>query len=1000
MAKIITSLTSNLTTNSEVLQAFATERKTKALQLIAHYLQKKPSHAKKTFFEVLKQRIDKDGFDYYILSNVLHQIKPSQLPLLFKHWEGAEASGAAECMQQLWSVATGQLLNDRAVTAMVEKGKLPTVSFDHTFKSMKDRIEKILGCPLKYPESAVKQAILRECIKAKESGEAPKVKAQDERAHNQREAERRYRKVIFDKAVAIIGAPQQDQLFFDPQGRVLVEVPVLEENELLEISQNNDAVMKALKVSHTGKSTICDIDILSLPQGGKEQFLEWIMAGVTLPVHATLKPTIEKSILNGKRSLSSFIPLQKEMTFYLLHTARVLRSKMGTLEDATMSGLMESALDDELAAPSAAVWSHIIQHVNAQVNVLVRNIYARALQESLQNGAINLALLNQKLDAARAQLAPQCEEFLMKACLKWLPRKQLSKALQALKKEDFKHATATGKDYLRSDGRNHIINRAVGTEKTSRNKTYGDEQAFRLISTMRYDAASGEITPLSEEIYVRGRVPSIVVLNNSDKKTNKIMRFFKRIFKVFSHSESVVDAAQKLDVSYSAISEQLGGYQGPMVYNLHTSLNSKLWDFFVDWGNHQRASAARILKAAHLANAGKIKKGFGFSDGLWYVQNIPVNQHTNSLSYDAYDDARREATLMTDIALLSTFAQHAKRFPDNWGIKENYFQVHEIYKQFLTAGPQGDIYFSDTLAGQMVMERLTQFKQSLTQVVLQPAETSTMVDLATKALLRLYSNNSHWDKQFGMLVQSLSVFVEKASQGGCKSAIDRFEGVEGRVLLLESILPSEVSENELARALTRFVTAERSDPGMLEQTVQQVQRRAQKKGAEEALQKGVDTAYDNTMLYPHAISLEDNGGGSKLRASKSGNGSLKVVEWNTNIGESGHLKMFPQNNPTQSHQSGVAKRLKKLFQKQEALVPYEELLLPRAQAAGESALLSDLEPQPDNVVVFQRLFEDVSTAAPHVAVRHPATPASVASSVEVDVGQELQQDGAAYNCRI
>lgn len=974
MAKIITVLADN----SNVMKAFATERKAEALQLIEHYLRKKPSRVKENFFKKLKQRIEQDGFNYDVLRSELKQAGP-HLPELFKHWEGAEASGAAECMQQLWLVATHQSLNSRALTAMVKQGVLPEVQFGHSVRLMQAEIQRILNFPLIYPESPVKQAVLTECVKIKEEAAAREVAVQRERAQRIRQAEADYQKAVLDKAIAIIHATPAGQLFFDPQGRVLVEVPALTAEELDEITGGDAAVLQALNVS-PDKNTICDVDVLSLPQG-EENFLRWAMLGAQPPIDVGLEPAIRQLITDHNTPLSSIIPLQKEMAFHLLHLARVLRLKIGTLERNIMDLPVEDAQDLDETNHAAAEWAHIMQEVNSQVNGLVRNAYACALQESLQNSAINLELLNQKLDAARAELAPQCQKLLVDACLKWLPPEPpVLTAVKALTKEDLTHTTATGKDYIRSDGRNHIVCRVVGTEKTSHHKTYGEKQAFRLISTMRYDAANGTVEPLAEEVSVRGRVPSIAVLDNTSKKTNKVVRFLKKIFKVFSHGESVVDVALKLKTSYSAISAQLGGYQGPMVYNLYTSLHSKFWDFFVDWGNHQRASAARILKGAHRFNAEQIAAGN--PNSLWYVQNIPVNQHTNNLSYDAFDDATCEATLMADIALLSTFAQRAGCFPDNLGIKENYFQVHEAYKRFLQENSQGDIYFSDTMAAHLVKEQLTQFKQSVKTVALQPANPRNLVDLATKALLRLYSNNHHWNKQFGMLAQSLSVFIERASQEGCKSAIDRFEGVEGRVLMLESILPEELATNEVAQALTQFITAEQANP--------------------ELLQKTVDTAYGKRLLYAQATSLEDNGGAAKLRASKSGKGCLKVTEVDTNIGESGYVAPWLSQKFTkamQSHASGALEKLKKLFKARSSVVAYEGL--PQAEIADGPAPASapSLPHAQQGPAVFPPLFNaatSASFAAMHVAIR-PPVPTSTAVSGGPVKERSAEEFGQEYN---
>ena len=566
-------------------------------------------------------------------------------------------------------------------------------------------------------------------------------------------------------------------------------------------------------------TTVCSIDVQDSPtliQG----FKTWIN-----------NDDLADKVLRSE-SRCSLIALQTEMEMHIRLIERVMKRRINS---DTMS-------DD--------VWAQI-HHKAAQA--IAREVLSIFKKISNKAGTFDVAKLNQELDLMRPTLAIFAKECLIKACIE--EDKDFVKYFQehvsdALVAQNFTSTTATGYDFLHSNALSHTLTRVSATDKTAHDKKKGkDQQALRLLHRSRYETTDAGYSVIPSQIAHReARVPSIAMKSGS-------------------HQAAVLDVVDKLCVSVGRLS-----CPGDEVvsYHLLTSLNTKVGSFITDNSNAQRASTARILKGSHRYNAKQLK---ATPANRVLVQNIPVNQHGNALSLTAFDDATREACLMTELSLLHTLQAQCLHLPVviRVAVSSLYKDVMKCYNTFLNQDPQGNRYFKDSAQGKQAILALQQQKQAIHRFLpmLNAGENTPLEQLLTRVLFKAFAQNQHCHKQFGMLIQSLSIFLSSQSQAGCKSANERYQAVCGRVDLLNGMLREgslSKDEKNLMQALSNY---------------------ANNKAPLRSVQRAFDKAYSHRNLQASAthFSLEDQGGPSKLRASKHDDNG-RIRELNTNVGES------------------------------------------------------------------------------------------------------------------
>ncbi len=826
------------------------DQKSQSLKIILNYLAQQPNEYKSNYFSALYRDIETEGFTLDLLKQHLSQADTNEL---FSKWSGLANSRAADLMAALYRTASfGKNLTPDQMQEMLYLNQLPT-ELNSKATLLNSKIKEIIMNPHRSNSSFLAKRIGQVFEEVQSKAQF----LQNNQYNRTLTVEAAYQKNLLQKGLSL--AEKQLNPVFDLQGRVMVFVRLDEQdyqNILAELGQPveegaAESTVKSLLKSKITKPSLCNIDIKN-NKILETKFKQWI------------KHDNASALLINSDDRSSVIGLQEELTMHVLLSLRVFEKKIPSLKSESIQ-----------------------QHLVASVNELVQTEFNAAIDKaySAEINEINYAVLNKELDGARKKLAPLCRQLLVDMVFESNPDLDWDEALSTINKHDFTSTTATGLDYIRSDVRNETLVRISATESTAHDKRIGaDTQALRVLYRNHYNQNRNVVSPYPDKS-LEARVPSIAV-------------------KESAQSIGIKDVADKLQANHLLLREQVAYSNGPMVYNLLTSLHSLAYDnFFFERPNKQRLSAEYILHGSHLYNLRQLR--LGEFKAFVYVQNIPVNQHTNELDNTAFDDVTKEATLMTDIALLSTLNHYAGVFPSALqnSISKEYNNAHQLYLDFL---PQIEVqtgYFHQSELGKLAITNLNHSKNQWNTVNLQSSNSDSLNSLAVQVLFKMYASNDYRDKQFGMLAQSLSVFVEPLSQAGCKSANERYQGVSGRVELLKSIS---------MRSNAQLSDEEKSVKNVMHFFVKGEASSAQ-------LQQCLDVAYNKHNLYGAAVvfSEEDQGAGSKVKASKNkdNKGVIPISELDTNVAETGFLTRLQQKfcSAMQAHKANLSELFKKLF---------------------------------------------------------------------------------------
>ncbi|QBR84958.1 hypothetical protein E3983_11715 [Legionella israelensis] len=813
----------------------------RAVNGIKDYLDKKnPAGEKYQFFKELRNSIRRDGLS----KDLIHRFYEQGKKLLLKPTRA----------QQLWNDLGG--LNERA-----EELKTPG--------AIKERAHQLFTGE-RIPQTALDDSIISVIGDLQSKAD---VLLQGKTQRRQL-VEAQYQQYIHQQALELIA--KQDKPIFDPQGHALALVH-LQENDYQQILKNcgldwHGSAKDVLEdiIGPVTETIFCNIDVAD-DKDLSSRFNEW------------LDREESDFFEEFKDDRGSIIALQEEMSVHVFLALRVLQEKV-------FPGKLNLKIGDDFR-----------QELMEKINQRIQNLIKKAMEEcdkaALDEPSIDkVALLNKIMDEARLELAQACREDLVDTVLERVEedeKDEIIEQLASLKKHDFTSKTATGLDYLRNDVRNQTIVRITATDETAHDKKIG-HQAIRVLNRNHY--RSKEVRPYHDDTS-EARVPSIAV----GVDENVIFRMpgtQKR-----EHQQAIDDVVKKLKESRALMQKMRPDYHGPMTYNLLTSLHGKAKDILpkVELQNRQRKSAARIFKGSHVYNRELMEKGN--SQGFTFVQNIPVNQHGEALNDNDMDKAVREATLLTNMAMLATLRHHAAKFSPAMqkSLEETYQQSQKLYQAFLASGKaDGTHYFSSSKEGEDLIKILNEKKAEWKENKPLSAR-GNLSDMVVKTLFNMYSQNAHYNKQFGMLIQALSVFVEPMSEAGCKSANERYQAVSGRVELLKSI--SSRKWEELSEAEQDLVL--------------ELDRFAVEGGGCEKLQECMDVAYNlyNLQGSVASISEEDQAASSKIKSSKNKANEGVISEYNTNVAETSRLTRLSQKNSSsmQSHKAELSEVYRDLF---------------------------------------------------------------------------------------
>ncbi|QDP73485.1 hypothetical protein FOG18_13385 [Legionella israelensis] len=696
-----------------------------------------------------------------------------------------------------------------------------------------------------------------------------------ERTAQRQLVEAQYQQYIHQQALELIA---KDKPIFDPQGHALALLH-LQENDYQQILKNcgldwHGPAKAAFEViiGPVTETTFCNIDIADDKDLSSRFNEEWL---------GRKEPDFFEEFKDDRGSI---IALQEEMSVHVFLALRVLQEKV-------FPEKLNLKIGDDFR-----------QELMEKINQRIQNLIQKAMEEcdkaALDEPSTDkVALLNKIMDEARLELAQACREDLVDTVWERVEgneKEEILKGLAGLTEHDFTSRTATGLDYLRNDARNQTIARITATDETAHDKKIG-HQAIRVLNRNHY--RSGTVSAYHDDTS-EARVPSIAV----GVDENVIFRMPET--QKEEHQQAINDVVNKLKESRALMQKVQPDYHGPMTYNLLTSLHGKVKDILpkLELQNRQRKSAARIFKGSHVYNRELMEAGN--SQAFTFVQNIPVNQHGEALNDNDMDKAVREATLLANMAMLATLRHHAAKFSPavQKSLEETYQQSQKLYQAFLASGKaDGTHYFSSSKEGEDLIKMLNEKKEEWKENKPLSAR-GNLSDMAVKALFNMYSQNAHYNKQFGMLIQALSVFVEPMSQSGCKSANERYQAVSGRVELLKSIYSREWEE--LSEAEQNLVL--------------ELDRFAVEGGSCEKLQECMDVAYNlhNLQGSVASISEEDQAASSKIKSSKNKANEGVIPEYDTNVAETARLTRLSQkhSSPMQTHHAKLEIVYKELFE--------------------------------------------------------------------------------------
>lgn len=475
-------------------------------------------------------------------------------------------------------------------------------------------------------------------------------------------------------------------------------------------------------------------------------------------------------------------------------------------------------------------------------------------------------VLNKELDKGRKTLLPFIAKTLRVEVIKSTGIQFDKSITKHLSKKLAESTSATPNDVVHLDRGTGFISYIGGSENTSHHQEIGGEHvADRMLYTHHF-SEGGNVQPLSHRQQVRVPSIAVKKLHpitnelvkdavskklpydfyNSEKIEEQISKLdpkgklssqekaqVKAEFESLNRSVGttpqqvytgsvvfdfiVADAVEKLthlQHKYQLGGESRGNGEIPnaFVYNLYTALNANTPVGWIDEPkNKQSQSAEQILQAAHSYNRQNPKQP------MCLVQNISVNGWGYELSISSSNsDLVNEAALMTHLASLHTVFDGL-----NEDDKKRVEDLLQIYSQFINGSSATSFYRylketnSPTNDGKLLLDDvlviLDDLKEKQNTMVSLPINKEAQFEQhrqdftynAKIALIDLFKDGAFGHHENGFTYQALSVFVEQSSIGGCKSANERAQAVNGRVAIFDFVSMDKTTRDEL---LNKYVS--------------------------------------------------------------------------------------------------------------------------------------------------------------------------------------------------
>ncbi len=629
-------------------------------------------------------------------------------------------------------------------------------------------------------------------------------------------------------------------LAFDPQGSVMIDIPREEIEAVLSTDVNfTTDLAKAFLAKKTALTTV-SLDITSDATLNKK-FIETVTDDDT----QTNLDKLPKGSIN---------PIFRELYFHMHATKRVY---------AKVFPNHESGFEDAFQATLALVNTRVMEEYKTAIAAAIKPL-----------SVISIRSINKHLDKSRKIiLAEAHSKFLHEAGVTFQPEQ-----LQNLK-DLVETTTATPNDIVYV-GSNQVT-WGAGNDLSSHDRQFGPRFGYQETVTHNYDGK--EVTP-NRNRRCHFRMASIAV-KSGQKRLEK---------QGYIHDVAEKLAAFTIREDLFAVCDSYHQHAShPMppraiIYNLYTAINKRasIIGAIDERSNKQSESAEFILKGAHAYNCSQLGKNGVFC----LVQAISVNGHGIPLGDTRFSPLTKEATLMTEMAVLHTLYDPSTPSDD---VNDIFY----LYALFLKRTPSNhDDFFSQSESGEKAIQLINELKTKgklRTETDLKLTGHDVFAN-AKNCLSNLMINNRHF-RNDATLFQALSVFTERVSMAGCKSANDYTPMINNRVAMLERALnepDSQVSEIvTLTAALLKLATA---TPATIIQ-------------AEKKLKTALNAAVNNLGVQTQA-SMQTNaeiGGAAKYSARSwfVRYFGKWLTCWNTNAAEHSDMSTVAQEKATQVHKT-------------------------------------------------------------------------------------------------
>ena len=636
----------------------------------------------------------------------------------------------------------------------------------------------------------------------------------------------------------------------DPQGRVLIVVPSTDIRQ----SMSQDTRQELDNIGHPiQKSVTVSVDLRSTKFSSE----------YANQLRTRLPDSKADAIIKAYHGVpqSRVISLQQE-TYFHAHLIGQMLEKAIEASGKEMPENFEKGLDNALMVLNKAVLAY---HAKASEKAYDK---ATSLFNSHLDHPRFKNTLNKELDKARKKLLPDIAKVVRRSLIKETGFLFDRDVVAHLTKQLAESTSATNNDVVHIDYGMGSISFIGGSSHTAHHAAHGaTSTADRLMYShfIEQEDNTVNIQPLSHHQQVR--VPSLALKKKSqladDAQHSEHFNFDRAV--VADVVEKIKHLQKKYNLGARTVeTTSTGVLPNAFVYNLFTTLNNTSIAGIIDErSNKQTQSAIHILQAAHNYNRTNQEKP------LCLVQNIAVNGWGHALSISKSNPAVvNEAAIMTQLASLHTIF-------DAMGNRTQQDKIKKIFDGYVKFLNSQEKYFYTFAKKNRLLIDLESLSKQMAIAPPSPMrlekfqgfewQHKSFTDNARKSLAQAFKDKAYEHHENGFTYQALSVFCEKSSIAGCKSANERAQAVFGRVAILDFI---SIPENKRNKLIDGYIT-NTSEALRIIKLCQQLEISIHNRNFE-SLRPSLDALYESLNIegFQSIISLLDQGGHAKLQTTQ------------------------------------------------------------------------------------------------------------------------------------